>query len=195
MFTIVGLGNPGKEYEGTRHNVGRIILSQVAKKNDFSPFKSDLKTKSLQSTGKLDKQKALLIFPETFMNNSGSSIRPLIKSKNDLEKLVVVYDDLDLPIGTIKISYNRSSGGHNGLESIIKNVKSEAFTRVRVGVSPATPGGKLKKPKGEKAVVDFLLKDFRESEISELKKVGRKIDEALTIITNEGRLKAMTLYN
>jgi PTH1 family peptidyl-tRNA hydrolase len=129
------------------------------------------------------------------MNNSGLSIKPLIKSKNDLEKLVVVYDDLDLPIGTIKISYNRSSGGHNGLESIIKNVKSEAFTRVRVGVSPVTPSGKLKKPKGEKAVVDFLLKDFRENEITELKKVSKKIDDALTIITNEGRLKAMTLYN
>lgn len=195
MFTIVGLGNPGKEYEKTRHNVGRIILSQIAKKNDFSIWKTDMKTKSLQTTGKLDKQKVLFVFPETFMNNSGLSIKPLIKSKNDLEKLVVVYDDLDLPIGTIKISYNRSSGGHNGLESIIKNVKSEAFTRVRVGVSPITPGGKLKKPKGEKAVVDFLLKDFRESEMTELKKVSKKIDDALTIITNEGRLKAMTLYN
>lgn len=195
MFTIVGLGNPGKEYEKTRHNVGRIILSQIAKKNDFSIWKTDMKTKSLQTTGKLDKQKVLFVFPETFMNNSGLSIKPLIKSKNELEKLVVVYDDLDLPIGTIKISYNRSSGGHNGLESIIKNVKSEAFTRVRVGVSPITPGGKLKKPKGEKGVVDFLLKDFRESEMTELKKVSKKIDDALTIITNEGRLKAMTLYN
>lgn len=195
MFTVVGLGNPGEEYEKTRHNVGRIILSQIAKKNDFSIWKTDMKTKSLQAIGKLGKQKILFIFPETFMNNSGLSIKPLIKSKNDLEKLVVVYDDLDLPIGTIKISYNRSSGGHNGLESIIKNVKSEAFTRVRVGVSPVTPGGKLKKPKGEKAVVDFLLKDFRESEMTELKKVSKKIDDALTIITNEGRLKAMTLYN
>lgn len=195
MFTVIGLGNPGEEYEKTRHNVGRIILSQIAKKNDFSIWKTDMKTKSLQAIGKLGKQKILFIFPETFMNNSGLSIKPLIKSKNDLEKLVVVYDDLDLPIGTIKISYNRSSGGHNGLESIIKNVKSEAFTRVRVGVSPVTPGGKLKKPKGEKAVVGFLLKDFRESEMTELKKVSKKIDEALTIITNEGRLKAMTLYN
>lgn len=195
MFTVIGLGNPGEEYEKTRHNVGRIILSQIAKKNDFSIWKTDMKTKSLQAIGKLGKQKILFIFPETFMNNSGLSIKPLIKSKNDLEKLVVVYDDLDLPIGTIKISYNRSSGGHNGLESIIKNVKSEAFTRVRVGVSPVTPGGKLKKPKGEKAVVDFLLKDFRESEMTELKKVSKKIDDALTIITNEGRLKAMTLYN
>jgi PTH1 family peptidyl-tRNA hydrolase len=195
MFTIVGLGNPGKEYEKTRHNVGRIILSQIAKKNDFSQWKTDMKTKSLQAIGKQGKQKILFVFPETFMNNSGLSIKPLIKSKNDLEKLVVVYDDLDLPIGTIKISYNRSSGGHNGLESIIKNVKSEAFTRVRVGVSPVTPSGKLKKPKGEKAVVDFLLKDFRENEITELKKVSKKIDDALTIITNEGRLKAMTLYN
>ncbi len=195
MFTIVGLGNPGKEYEKNRHNVGRIILYQIGKKNDFSLFKADLKTKSLQSTGKLEKQKILFLFPETFMNNSGISVKPLIKSKNDLEKLIVVYDDLDLAIGTIKISYNRSSGGHNGLESIIKNVKSEAFTRVRVGVSPVTPGGKLKKPKGEKAVVDFLLKDFRESEMTELKKVSKKIDDALTVITNEGRLKAMTLYN
>lgn len=195
MFTIVGLGNPGKEYEKTRHNTGRIVLSQIAKKNDFSLWKSDMKTKSLQSMGKLGSQKAVFVFPETFMNNSGVSVKPFAKSKTDLEKLIVVYDDLDLPIGTIKISYNKSSGGHNGLESIIKNLKSEAFTRIRVGVSPATPSGKIKKPKGEKAVVDFLLKDFRESEMTELKKVTKKIDEALQVITNEGRLKAMTLHN
>ena len=102
---------------------------------------------------------------------------------------------MDLPIGKMKISFNRSSGGHNGVESIIKNLKTEGFLRIRIGISPHTPTGKLKKPSGEKAVLDFLLKDFKDPEIAELKKLSKKIKEAIDVFISDGKEKMMSLYN
>ena len=175
MKLVVGLGNPGKEYEDTRHNTGRIVVGLIEKKL------SDLKIK--------------FITPDTFMNNSGKAVSPFIKSKKDLNDLVVIYDDIDLPLGKIKISFNKSSGGHNGLESIIKKVKSKEFVRIRIGISPATPSGKIKKPKGEKAVLNFLLGEFKKSELDSLKKLSKKVAEAVETILTESKEKAMSLYN
>ncbi len=129
------------------------------------------------------------------MNNSGKVVAPLIKSKKDLKDLVVIYDDIDLPIGKMKISYDRSSGGHNGLGSIIKALKSQEFLRIRVGISPVTPTGKLRKPKGEKDVLKFLLGEYKKNELDELKKLSKKITEALETFFTEGKDKAMSLYN
>lgn len=195
MHIIVGLGNPGKEYEETRHNAGRIVLEHVRTIVDAGEWKTDMKTKSLRSAASIGKQKLLFLFPDNFMNNSGKSVAPLISSKKDLEKLVVVYDDLDIPIGGMKISYNKNSGGHNGVESIIKSVRSKEFLRIRIGIMPTTPGGKPKKPKGEKAVLDFLMKDFKEAEQKELKRLAKKVAEALRIFVEEGREKAMSIGN
>lgn len=195
MINVVGLGNPGEEYALTRHNAGRIILEAIASKNSFSDWRDDKKTKALYSTGKLGTKKFQFVLPNNFMNNSGGSVKPLVKAKKDLENLIVIYDDLDLPIGRVKISYDRSSGGHNGLGDIIKVLKSTAFVRIRIGVSPHTPGGKLKKPSGEKAVIDFLLKNFKPEEIKELKKISKHIAEALECYAKDGKDKTMSLYN
>lgn len=195
MITVVGLGNPGEEYENNRHNTGRIILQMLAKKNDFSDWRDDKKTKAIISTGKIDKTKFQFVLPDNFMNNSGGSVKQHVKTKKDLENLVVIYDDLDLPIGRIKISFDRGDGGHNGLKDIIKVLKSREFLRIRVGVSPETPGGKLKKPSGEKAVIDFLMKDFKDAEITELKKLSKKIAESLVCFAKDGKEKMMSLYN
>ncbi|MBP7831535.1 MAG: aminoacyl-tRNA hydrolase [Candidatus Pacebacteria bacterium] len=195
MFYIVGLGNPGEEYKGSRHNAGRSFLEYVAKKNDFSDWKDDKKMKAMTSTGMLGGKKVMLINPETFMNNSGNSVRPLELSAKALESLVVVYDDLDLPIGKMKISFNRSAGGHNGVASIIKAVKSEAFPRIRLGVSPMTAKGIAKKPSGEDKVIKFLMTKFRENDMLELKKVWKRANLAIETMIAEGREKAMTLYN
>jgi PTH1 family peptidyl-tRNA hydrolase len=209
MHYIVALGNPGEEYKNTRHNVGRIALEEFFKKNDFSEWTIDKKLKALSSEGKIGKEKILLIEPETFMNNSGLSLKPLagkiVKKKvypvgkrslsYGAEDLIVIHDDLDLPLGKFKISFNKSSGGHRGVESIIKAIKTEAFIRVRVGISPSTPSGKLKKPKGEKDVGDFILGEFKKSEIETLKKISKKVAEALEMIITEGREKAMGEFN
>ena len=195
MINVVGLGNPGDEYSLTRHNAGRIILEALAKKNDFSDWRDDKKARALFAAGKIGTAKFQFVLPDNFMNNSGGSVKPLVKSKKDLENLVVVYDDLDLPIGRIKISHDRGDGGHNGLKDIIKVLKSREFLRIRVGISPHTPGGKTKKPTGEKAVIDFLMKNFKDSEIADLKKLSKTIGEGLECFAKEGKEKMMSLYN
>ncbi|MFC1733967.1 aminoacyl-tRNA hydrolase, partial [candidate division KSB1 bacterium] len=151
-YTIVGLGNPGEEYKTTRHNAGRILLERFRKKNDFPEWteekKHGKKVEFLISKGKVGKHAVTLILPELFMNKSGASIKSLVASsagggtsKKKAEQLVVVYDDVDLGFSDHKISFGRGSGGHNGIESIIKSIKTKDFVRVRVGISPTTPGG------------------------------------------------------
>ncbi len=194
-FILVGLGNPGEEYENTRHNTGRIMLEYFRKQHGFSGWKENQKLRALVSDGKIGKEKILLIEPETFMNKSGASLTTLVTSPKKAEQLVVMYDDLDLAFGTFKISYNRSSGGHRGVESIIKALKTEAFVRIRVGISPATSSGKLKKPHGEDAVADFIMAEFKKPEAEVLKKVAKKVGDALLVIITGGREKAMGEFN
>ena len=175
MKLVVGLGNPGKEYENTRHNTGRIMLGLVEKK--------------------LGETKIKFLVPDNFMNNSGKAVAPLVKSKKDLENLIVIYDDIDLSLGKMKISFNKSSGGHNGLQSVIKSLKTQEFVRIRIGISPATPKGAVKKPKGGKAVINFILGEFKKSELETLKKLSKKVSEAVEMIFTEGKDKAMSIYN
>jgi peptidyl-tRNA hydrolase, PTH1 family len=173
MHIVVGLGNPGVEYACTRHNAGRMAADFIASK--VSGVK--------------------VLTPDTFMNHSGKFVAKHVKSKKAAEKLIVIYDDLDLPIGTMKISYNRSSGGHRGVESIIKALKTEAFIRIRVGISPATLSGKTKKPIGEKAVEKHILTEFKKPELEKLKKVFKKAAEAVKVIADRGLGAAMTEFN
>ena len=176
MKLVVGLGNPGQEYENTRHNTGWLMVGLVEKRLNI-------------------KDKIKFVLPDKFMNNSGKVVAPLIKSKKDLKDLVVIYDDIDLPLGKMKISFNRSSGGHNGLGSIIKALKSEEFLRIRIGTSPTTPSGKIRKPKGEKAVLNFLLGKYKKNELDKLRKLSKKVTQALETIFTEGKEKAMSLFN
>ncbi len=193
MMLIAGLGNPGEEYEKTRHNAGFIMLDYVLGKVDWG-FSNKASTLFLK--GKLGKKEVEYLKPQTFMNKSGSAVAyAQMKHKVKPQNIVVIYDDIDLPIGSLKISFNRSSGGHNGLESVIKRVKSKEFVRIRIGVSPHTPTGKLKKPSGEAAVLKFLLGAFKEDELKILKKQSKQVAEILTTISAEGKDKAMSLYN
>jgi PTH1 family peptidyl-tRNA hydrolase len=158
-------------------------------------WKTDKKLNATVAKVKVGKTPVTLVLPETFMNNSGKSVKPLITSVKSAEKLMVIYDDLDLPFGTNKISFNKSSGGHRGLESIIKSIKTEKFARIRVGISPTTPSGKIKKPKGEDAVTKVILGKFKDEEIKELKKLSKSVNEALEVFVSEGLEKAMTGFN
>lgn len=211
-YVIVGLGNPGEEYAHTRHNTGRMVLEQVRKKYDCSGWEADRKLKALVAEGlirsesvrptsgkagrlgKIEK-KVILVLPETFMNNSGKSVVLFVKSKKDAARLIVIYDDLDLPLGAMKISWNRGSGGHNGLESVIKALKTREFLRLRIGISPGTPSGKIKKPIGDKAVEAHILGKFREKEIDILKKVSKRAADAIAMLVADGREKAMSEFN
>ncbi len=193
-YIFVGLGNPGEEYKDTRHNTGRMLLEWLGKSLD-GEWKDDKKLNAKISKVKIGKTPVTLILPETFMNNSGKSIKSLITSVKGAEKLMVIYDDLDLPFGTNKISFNKSSGGHKGLESIIKNIKTEKFARVRVGISPKTASGKIKKPLGEEAVTRVIMGKFKPDEVIALKKLSKQVNEALETFVSEGIEKAMTGFN
>lgn len=191
-FVIVGLGNPGAEYENTRHNAGRIVLEVFRKANAFPDWIEDKKKKMLVSSGAVNARKVFLAEPETFMNRSGEPLRGLIKSKKDAERLVVIHDDLDIPFGSYKISFNKSSGGHKGVESIIKALKTQTFVRIRIGISPLSPI--LKKPKGKAAVEKTILGKFTPDQLAELKRLAKRIAEGLVCLMSEGREKAMSQY-
>jgi PTH1 family peptidyl-tRNA hydrolase len=187
QYVIVGLGNPGEEYVDTRHNAGRMVLEVFRKKNDFPEWATDKSLKARVSKGVFGKDKIVLLEPDNFMNVSGKSVTPFIKNAKDAERTIVVYDDLDLPLGTMKISFNRSSGGHRGVESIIKALKTPAFARLRVGICPTTPTGKPRKPKGEDAILDFIVGPCKKPEMEVMKKVTKKGADALALILSEGR--------
>ena len=174
MFYLVGLGNPGEEYENTRHNTGRMVVEAFCKAGKFDDFKEDKKTQSLKTEGKTGKEKITCLLPETFMNKSGSALKKIITSKKGAGKMIVVHDDVDLAFGRFKFSFGKGSAGHKGVESIMRAVKTKDFHRIRVGVSPATPKGKLKKPKGEK-MLDFIMGKFRPAEEKILKTTIEKI--------------------
>lgn len=172
-WVIAGLGNPSEEYVGTRHNVGRDFVQALE--------------------GTLPK-KAKLVTPDVYMNNSGAPLRKLISSKKAAEQLVVVHDELDLPLGKVKISYGSSAGGHNGVKSVQSALKTKDFIRLRIGISPSTAGGKLKRPDGED-IVKFVLGKFKPGEQEKLKKVKKIVGEALTLIVEEGKDRAMSEIN
>ncbi len=174
MYIVVGLGNPGEEYARTRHNTGRMCADFIA-----------------------EKVKGVKVFtPDTFMNKTGGAVAKVVKSKKVAEKLVVIYDDIDLPLGSLKISYNRGSGGHNGLESIIKALKTREFIRIRVGIAPVTPSGKMKKrPSGGGELEKYILSEFKKPEMEVLKKVFKNAATAVEVIKDSGYEQAMTEFN
>ncbi len=201
-YIIAGLGNPGEEYINTRHNTGRIVLEMIQKHFELDDFKSDKKSNALLLKGKIGKESVVLVEPETFMNNSGKSIVYFVKpsltkggANKAAEKLVIIYDDFNLPLGKIRISFNRSSGGHNGVESIIKHLKTEAFLRIRIGVAPEKKNGNANVPHGEEKIEKFILGKFKDDEMKELKKVGKKAIEGIELLIAEGKEKAMSVVN
>ncbi len=197
-YLFVGLGNPGEEYEESRHSFGRMVLLSLVKKltdgMKIADWRFDKKMKAQITSGSFVKNKFQLLLPANMMNNSGGCVKPLIKSKKDANNVVVIHDDVDLPLGTIKISYHRGSGGHRGVESMVKALKTSEFVRVRLGVAPTTPSGKIKKPGSEK-IIDFILGNFKPAEEIEVKKVIKKAKEIVASLIEVGLDKTMNLYN
>jgi len=210
MFIIVGLGNPGKEYDRTRHNTGARFLEMFRKTAELPEWKFDKKCNALISSRKLKSDNLQLLLPQTFMNKSGEAVKKIkdltrsnvpvqygrglkIKDKRrEIPNLIVIHDDLDIPRGSYKLSFNKSSGGHKGVESIITALKTQAFARIRIGISPSTPKGIIKKPKGETAVERHILGNFSAAELTALKKLFPRIVETLSHFITEGREKAMS---
>lgn len=195
MWIIAGLGNPGEGYEKTRHNTGRMIVAELGDSGGFSEWKEDKKIKAHVSKGKVGSSAVTLMLPDTFMNKSGDAVKQLVKNAKQAEQLVVVYDDLDLPLGAVRIAFGRNSGGHRGVESIVKSLRTKNFTRIRIGVSPTTPKGVLKKPKGNEQVLHFIMDAFAKKEADTFQKASKRACEALKTVVEEGRVRAMNQFN
>lgn len=195
-FICIGLGNPGEEYEHSRHNTGMIVLSEIARKRRFSDWKKDRGLRALASEGNIGEHDVLFVLPQTYMNRSGYTAKKLISSQKEAETLVVVHDEIDLPLGTFRISFGRGDAGHNGVRSITESLGTKDFIRIRVGVSPKIRGRDVpKKPKGEKKVLDFLLGDFRKAEETAVTLLANDIYAALETIFDEGYEQAMNEFN
>ncbi len=203
---IIGLGNPGTEYEGTRHNAGREAVEKFAKKTGFNDFELDKKKKALVSEGKVGKNKATLVLPETFMNKSGDAAGKFAKGAKKVKdsqgksmkafpELIVVHDDLDIPLGKAKMSWDKSAGGHKGVESVIKAVGTQGFFRIRIGITPASAKGKMKKLDHETIIDNFIVAEFKDKEADELKGVIKKVVDCLEHAVAESPERAMSEYN
>ena len=206
MHLIIGLGNPGRKYQETRHNIGFQVVDEFLKENNFPRFKFAKKFNAEISEGILGGEKILLAKPQTFMNLSGKSVKPLI----DFYKItppgrVVIHDDIDILLGEIRIAKNRGAAGHKGIESIIKESKNKNFIRFRIGICPKTGKPKniekfvLQKPReakpSEAGDETKSQRPFNKDEEKIVREVIKKSAEAIEILLREGLEKAMNKFN
>ena len=184
MKIIVGLGNPGKEYENTKHNVGFLTIDILAEKYDIKVNK--IKFKGLIGEGMIGTEKVILVKPQTYMNLSGQCIREIVAFyKLDMEDLVVIYDDIDLPMGNLRIRKKGSAGTHNGMRSIIYDLQDDGFPRVRVGI-----GGERK---GDLA--NYVISGFSGDDRKLIEEAIVKAADAVTCLVEDGIDRAMVDYN
>ena len=190
MKLIVGLGNPGKEYSTNRHNIGFLCLNYFAKVHRITFDKKQGKARV--GTGKVVGCEVILAKPQTYMNASGVSVSPLAqKYKITADDLIVVHDDLDLPIGKIRIRRDSGAAGHKGIKSIISSLGTQDFVRIRVGISrPQSPG-----ENAEDTIVDYVLGDFTAEEKSILENTIKSVNEAIVSVLIDGLTVAMNRFN
>ncbi len=198
-YIIVGLGNPGNKYADTRHNAGRMVLEAFRSENSFSEWEDRGELKARKTEGVCRGNRITLLQPDDYMNNSGKSVAKYMKDLSEEEfedtTLIVVYDDIDLPLGTFKIAHNRGSGGHKGVGSIEQELKTRDFIRMRVGIAPLNFFGNMRKPKGTQAVQRHVLKKFTRGEFQKLELVLKNCTKALLDIIERGVEKAMNTWN
>ncbi len=190
---IIGLGNPGSKYKQSRHNAGRIAVEKFAAFEKCKNFLYKKKIDALMTSCIIKGVPIKIILPETMMNHSGRSVSALIRSKNAVKKLIVVHDDLDLPIGSIKMVFNHGSGGHKGVESIIRAIKTKEFTQIKIGISPSTPKGKIRKPTSEDNVIRHVLGTFSPKEQVRLRSALKRTVEVMQIFVSDGIEKAIQI--
>ena len=185
MFLIVGLGNPGDQYERTRHNCGFFVIDELARRAG-----RELRTpecQSLTTKVKLGSTEALLVKPQTFMNLSGVAVAALMK-KHEIkaDAILIISDDVALPFGQLRLRREGSAGGQNGLKSVIKEIGTQTFARLRIGIAPDHPIRNLS---------DFVLGDFSKSERETLHETILKAANAVEVLLQDGIAEAMSKYN
>ena len=188
---IVGLGNPGTKYAGNRHNIGFMCVDRFAQDNSLTFTRS---SRAKIAEGRIAGHDIVLAKPQTFMNNSGVSVSGLVrKFKVKIENLIVIHDDLDLPLGRIRIRLGGSSAGHKGINSIVQYIGNQEFIRVRIGIG--RPNGQETAQNGEDEVISHVLSDFTAEEKELMQKVIPCVSEALECLLDTGLTEAMNKYN
>jgi PTH1 family peptidyl-tRNA hydrolase len=184
-YLIVGLGNPGREYRKTRHNIGFMLLDRLTVK--LNAHFTRLQSKALVGSANYQERKVILAKPQTFMNLSGQSVQGLMHfHKLPLENLLIAHDDLDLPIGTIRIRPDGGSAGQKGMVSTIERLGTDEFPRLRLGIG---------RPPGQMQAPDYVLQDFSDAEMTVISEtLDRAVEAALTWVT-DGLEAAMNMYN
>lgn len=203
MYRIVGLWNNEEKYQDTAHNIGGQILSEIFRKSEIKFFENsssvflDKKRRAKISQGNFYDQDFEIIFPEGFINESGNIFSGIFSkdNKSEKEKIIIIYDDIALPFGKIKITFDRGDGGHNGLKDIIKKLGTKKFMRIRIGVCPLDFFGNPRKPKGE-AITKYLInKKFSKKYLKKLEEIEKEVGEILEEIFKNGLEKAMDKFN
>lgn len=185
MIVIAGLGNPGKEYDDTKHNVGFWVIDQLAKEYTISVTR--FKHKALIGEGIIAGKKVLLVKPQTYMNLSGESIREILKFyKIPIAQLYVIYDDTSLPLGGIRIREKGSAGGHNGIKNIIAHLGTDVFTRIKVGIGEKPNGWDL---------ADYVLAKFSKDDLPLVLSGVEKASHAVKLLLTKGITEAMNQSN
>ncbi len=185
MKVVLGLGNPGRKYERTRHNLGFLVVDLVASENRIAVTKR--KYHSLIGDWQTDGEKVLLVKPQTYMNRCGGAVRNLLRYLPVAVKdLVVIHDDLDLPFGRIRIRQKGGPGGHRGVLSILETLGEEGFSRVRVGIGRPPVGGDP---------TDYVLEPFSPEERTRLEEVVSRAADAVECLLEEGPQRAMEKFN
>ena len=189
MKLIVGLGNPGKEYSTNRHNIGFLCINHLARQQHIILDKKQGKARV--GTGTISDTQVVLAKPQTFMNASGIAVSNLMgKYKIKTDDLIVIHDDLDLPLGKIRIKQGNSAGGHNGIKSIIGSLGTQNFTRIRVGISRPQVGDAA-----EKTIVDYVLGNFEGDDRKLMDETIKRVGDAILSLLTEGLTTAMNKFN
>lgn len=185
MYLIVGLGNPGTDYAATRHNIGFDMVTYLSDQYNI-PLRSR-ENKAIVGKGMIGGQKVMLAQPQTFMNLSGESVRALLDYyKIEIEELIIIYDDISLPVGQIRVRPKGSAGGHNGIKNIIQHLRTEEFARIKIGVGAKPEGGDL---------VKHVLGRFSREEDGMIRDVFALAEEALIAMLDEDVASAMNRVN
>lgn len=185
LYLIVGLGNPGPQYAGNRHNVGFQCVDELAARHDMS-WRRSARFKSSLAEGHIGPHRVLLVKPLTFMNDSGTAVGPLARYyKVPPERILVIYDDLDLPLARLRLRPGGSSGGHNGINSLIAHLNTQDFPRLRIGIGRPVHGDPI----------DYVLGDFDRDQEPVIRAAREQVDEIVVTFLSEGMREAMNRYN
>lgn len=197
MYYIVGLGNPGERYEHTRHNVGQIAVDRLREHIGCGDWAKSNGANARYVRGMLEGEPVELVLPDTYINRSGETFRYLMEKHNaTVDAFIVVYDDVDLPLGTFKLAAHGGAGSHNGVKSVIAHTNDPGFIRVRIGIAPRSFWtGTVKRPAGGGALERYVLGRMSRSDVRTLDSILPDIHAAIACVVRHGVARAMNEYN